>query len=193
MTVYNGNIPQPSDRPSDSQADLLNNFGAIKVFLDRNHVAIVDPTTNTSEGKHKFLQMPEQGSAPTTDANEAGLYVKEQSSRSTLFFRQESNGTEVQMTNLDPLLASSGYTFLPGGLILQWGAAVSTSSNPTNVTYPTPFSTVYQVTATFSNSSASLASKTWNISSMTNSGFSFWVQNPVIGLRVRWMAIGLKT
>lgn len=192
MTVYNGNIPQPNDRPSDSQSDLLNNFSALKVFVDRNHVAIVDPTTNTSEGKHKFLQIPEQSGPPTTAVNEGGLYVKEQSSRATLFYRQESDGTEIQLTNLDPSLGTNGYTFLPGGLILQWGQA-NISTNPTAVTFPTVFTAVYQVTAVLSNTSAALANRRYNISSQSNTGFSFWTENVAANLRVRWMAIGSKT
>ena len=91
---YNANIPQASDDPSDSQASLLTNFQVLNTAISVNHNAL----SASGQGKHKFLQMPEQGSAPTTSANEAGLYTKEADSVTCLFYRQESDGTEVRLT-----------------------------------------------------------------------------------------------
>jgi len=189
MTVYNPNIPQPSDRPSDSQDDLLNNFLALKVFLDRNHVAILDPTTGTSEGKHKFMQMPEQAAAPASAVDEGALYTKQASAITNLFWRLENSGTEVQMTNIAPSLAATGYTFLPGGLLLQWGRTTLTGAS-TTISFPTAFSTVYRVVSTLQ--AVTDVGRTWNMGNTGNASFAFFVENFAAGLRAEWIAVGQK-
>lgn len=120
LTFYN-NIPTASQRLKDSQSQLLTNFASLQTFLETNHVAFSDGDS----GKHKFLQLPEQVSAPTSAANEMALYTKEQGSASQLFVRRESDGTEINITN-DVLKATDGYTRLPNGLIVKWGTKTVT-------------------------------------------------------------------
>ena len=84
---YNNSIPQPGDNPSQSQSEILANFQVLDTANSVNHVAFND----VNQGKHKFMQMPEQSSAPTTAANEGALYTKEANSITALFFRKESN------------------------------------------------------------------------------------------------------
>lgn len=52
---YNSNIPQPTDKLSISQADLLLNFQAIEAWIDLNHIQTSD---TTRPGFHNFIQMP---------------------------------------------------------------------------------------------------------------------------------------
>ena len=99
MSTYTSNIPQPGDNPSDSQPLILNNFIALGTALAQNHVGMGDLS---NRGKHNFLQMPEQGSAPTTASDEGGLYTKAVSAVTQLFWRNENNGTEQQFTNTSP-------------------------------------------------------------------------------------------
>lgn len=137
--AYSQNIPQPTDDPSDSQPLLLGNFQAINSFLGQNHLSIADG----EDGKHKFMQMPEQASAPTTAANEGALYTKEGSASSTsdLFYRQESDGTEIQLTSGTPTSATDGTSSLPGGIIIKWGSSSwANGSNSQAVTFTTAFS-----------------------------------------------------
>ena len=133
--VYQNNIPQGNQRPSKSQGDLLGNFEDLKTYLDRNHVDIDDPGTNIDEGKHKFVQMPEQTAAPTTAINEGALFTLLSNGLSELFWRPEGDDTEIQMTsgnieNETVKIALSGGTFLPGGLILKWGRVTWTAGSP---------------------------------------------------------------
>lgn len=139
MTVYTANIPQPGDNPSQSQDQILQNFQSLQNALDKNHVTLSD---TTNRGLHKFLQMPEQGSDPSTAVNELAWYCKDVGGIAPRFFmRQENNGTVIQMTGIDPLIATTGYTFLPGGLLLQWGTtAVSAAPAATNIFFPVAFS-----------------------------------------------------
>ena len=196
MTIYNNNIPQPSDRPSDSQDDLLQNFQALKVFLDRNHVAIIDPTTNTSEGKHRFLQMPEQVAVPSTADNEGALYVKEANGRSSLYFRQEKDGTEIQMTKQAPIKSATGESFLPGGIIYKWGSTNFAASTSQAVSFTgASFSAIYQVVATLARQSGSgTLDRKFNINDPTTAGFTGYVESAFSNgttAKIVWVAIGI--
>lgn len=125
---YNPNIPQPSDIPSQSQAQFLVNFQQLNTIFDVDHVPYNDADT-ADRGKHDKSTYVEQGSDPTTAANELALYSKDDGSGNTrLFLRQESAGTVIQISGANPSASANGTTFLPGGLILKWG----TKANPIN-------------------------------------------------------------
>lgn len=96
--AYNADIPQASDDPSQSQGQILANFQALNTFLSVNHVDINDPT----QGQHKFLQMPEQASAPSTAGNTGAVYTKEVSGATQLFL--EMNLMEVNAKLREPFL-----------------------------------------------------------------------------------------
>lgn len=135
MTFTSG-IPRSGQSLGNSRPQVQGNFDYIDTAFAINHVAF----NASGVGKHKFLQMPEQGSAPSTAANEGALYTKEASSITNLFWRQESSGTEVQMTNIAPSSAQNGYTFLPGGMLMQWNnVSLGASGSATTVTLPTSF------------------------------------------------------
>jgi len=177
---YQAGIPLGTDDPSVSAADFRNNFGQINTVVAVNHEAF-----NTGNaGKHKFLQMPEQVAAPTTAANEGGVYTKAVSGATQLFFREESNGTERQLTGAFTA-AGAGEFILPGGLTVKWGSG-TTAGTTLTVTYPTPFSTAtynVQITSlsagatTIFSSSAYVAASFLCTSSNSNESFT-------------WLAIG---
>lgn len=129
--AYNADIPQANDNPSESQGQILGNFQALNTFLAVNHVSLNDG----DEGKHTFLQMPEQSSAPSTAADEVAVYAKEYNSVASLFFRQESSGTE-QVLTAPTTFATAGRAYF-GGLLVQWNRVSVTSFNA--VTFPTAF------------------------------------------------------
>jgi hypothetical protein len=115
--------------------------------MGTNHVAF----NALGQGKHKFLQMPEQASAPITTADEGGFYTKV-AGETQLFFRGEGNGFEYQLTkaiqasstlfgvNTIAYVANNdgGWTFLPGGLLLQYGKRTTPGSSGT-ITFPVAF------------------------------------------------------
>lgn len=123
--AYNQNIPQPTNRLKDSQADLLANFQAIKQLVDVNHATFGD----VNEGKHKFVTMPEQGASPTTAINEMALFTRQSalSSVAELVIRRENNGPAVEFTSSTQ--ATNGWTRLPSGILIKWGTASITSRN----------------------------------------------------------------
>ena len=145
--------------------------------MEINHVAFGDP----NQGKHKFMQMPEQSAAPTTAVNEAALYSKVDPSspaESAIFYRQENSGNEYQLTTSHKAnfaqfgQSNPGWSFLPGGLLIQYGTYnQSSSSSGTAVVFPTPFNGVpYSIQLTINRDSGADASLM--VKALTASGFT---------------------
>ena len=175
-------IPRSGQSLGNSRPQVQGNFDYINTAFAINHVAF----NASGVGKHKFMQMPEQVSAPTTLANEGALYTKEAQSITNLFWRQESNGTEVQLTGIAPLAAGNGYSTLPGGMIIQWGStgAVGSSLNVSyNITFPNSiFSTV--ITGTSANKAFRISANATNQFTVTP------IDGGTSGSSIYWIAIG---
>lgn len=100
-----------------------------------------------NDGKHKQVRMPELTSAPATGGNIGALYTKESGSAglfTNLFWRQESGGAspnrnqgaEIQLTGIKPSATTEGWTFLAGGLHMQWGTVAQVNAITNTVTLP---------------------------------------------------------
>lgn len=185
MSTYTSNIPQPGDNPSQSQDQILQNFQSISTNNSVNHVAFND----ADQGKHKFLQMPEQSSAPSTGANEGGLYTKEVSSITQLFWRNESSGTEQQFTNLLPnTVAPNRDWSFADGLQLRLGTIAHTGTS-TPVTFSAAFSSNAFAVLLTPIGAAGLVSA-WNAQSLTTSGFTLASVGSGGGNSFYYLAIG---
>jgi hypothetical protein len=194
--------PENGQSLGASKVPIRDNFTAIVADLGVNHVAI----NLADQGKHKFLQLPEQGSAPTTAVNEGGFYAKVGTSpaETSLFFRAENSGFEYRMTR--PVAASTalfatntayaadhtgGWTFLPGGLLLQYGARTTPGSSGT-ITFPITFTTgYYSITIGLSRNNSSSVQNTYIDNSVAVSLTSFAYDNTSSSTDpIYWMAIG---
>src|SRR5208337_2421146 len=161
MMAYNQLIPISTDDLSVSQPQMQSNFLAIYNAFNLNHVAF--NSTNPLQGKHSFVEMPNQSATPkVTIANEVGLYCNSSTltSQPELFFIKQFgttvpaplngvNGYEVTSSNY---IAVNGWTRLPSGIMLMWGAA-TVPNNTTPVTLPISatipnFFSVYQILLT---------------------------------------------
>lgn len=92
----------------------------------------------------------------------------------------------------------SGYQVLQGGFTLQWGvlSAITFNETFTTATFPTPFTSCYNVQATISKSSAVVGSITPIIKSITTTSVSIGTDlgfntTPTTG-DIYWVAIGYK-
>lgn len=138
---YNPNIPQAADFISQSQQALLTNFGVLDTAFTVNHTAL---PLAPSQGKHKFVSMYEQAADPVTAANEIAIYTKDAGGviGTREYLRQEGNGAVFQISGPTPLAAVNGYTYLPGGLIYQWGVGTASPAGFANLlplAFPTTF------------------------------------------------------
>lgn len=140
--TYNPNIPQPNDRPAQSQGQILTNFTQLNTIFDENHVTFNNVTV-ADRGKHKFVVIKRNGGDPTTAGTDTALYTKSSSGTSQLFWRFQGDGSVVRITNsIPPFAVQNGYTWLPGGMMLQWGTANVNQDGTGNIVFPTPFSGV---------------------------------------------------
>ncbi len=149
-------LPNTGQSLGQTRAAVRENFNLLQTTINANHVDV-----SSGDGKHKFLQMPEQGSAPATLANEAGFYSKVGVSpaESNLFFRGENNGFEYQLTKAiaastaklgtntalpaAPVVSKTGtggWSFIPGAMLLQYGVVTGMSASGSyTFNFPIPF------------------------------------------------------
>lgn len=142
---YTLGVPTDGQSLGNSKPQVRTNFIEIFNKFAVNHV---DFNTLPGAGKHNFIQMPEVADKVTID-NEIGLYCKEAQDFSNLFWRQETGGADpekdqgaiIQMTNVLPLNAQQGSSFLPGGLLIQWDTGTLSGGGATkDFTFARPFS-----------------------------------------------------
>ncbi len=183
--TFNPNIPQSADIPSQSQGQILTNFQELNTVFDVDHVPF-DDATAVNRGKHDQSTYIELGADPATLSDEVAFYSKDSGGNSRLFMRQESSGTVIQMSGDDPVnAASSGSTFLPGGLIYAWNR--ETVSNNTVVTV-SAVTNIHQVVITIEDGSATPQSRVY-VFNIT--GNTYQTKVPTGGSAViRWMVVG---
>ena len=191
--------PNPSgDTLVASRDQIRTNFSLIQTNFDINHENF---GVGANAGKHKFMQMPVQSSLPATATGDGELHTEADSStRSQLFYsRDNTAATKVQLTTGDtsaatfstntnyqvgPPSINGGWSFLPGGLILQYGK-VAIVDTTTVITYPLAFSAAaYSIIVTNSKTTSNTSAIVVSASTPTN--FT------IIGgsTSVYWQAIG---
>lgn len=182
--TYNPNIPAANDLLSVSQGDIQTNFSQANTVVAVDHYEF-DNATAANRGKHKSVVLPEDA-AVATAADEGALYTKDDGTRPALYYRQESNGTEIKFTGIDPLRATNGYTFLQGNLLMQWGK-VAAPGNSGTVNFPTAFSAApYSIqvslerdsgnqSVTVDDAPAPTANAFQYLSSSSGSAFMYWI------------------
>lgn len=84
--TFTPNIPATGTSLGESRPLIVGNFTNYNTVLSVNHVA----PNASGQGKHKFLQMPVQASAPSTASGEGGIYVKTAGSQSIPFYRKDN-------------------------------------------------------------------------------------------------------
>lgn len=170
-------VPNSGQSLGQTRDPIRTNFSTIQTAFNVDHVNF----DASGEGKHAKVTFPE-GTAPSVALNDVVMYAKDTNGRPTIFMRQENNGSEIQLSGPTPSIGANGYTFLPGGLLLQWGVN-GTNSTSISITFPTAFTTLYSITLGTRGGintqnpfkiSAESASGFTAITNTSNSGF-FWM------------------
>ena len=186
---FTPNIPASGQSLGQTRQAILNNFAILRSTIAVDHVDV----NASGNGKHKYVHLTDQSaSIPTTAANELVFFNKLVSGTARLFLRQPSSGTQIQMSGINPLSSTNGYTFLPGGILLQWGSQAKTG-NQTPVTFPIQFDAIYSITISTqtTSSTADLTAGVRN-GTVTTSGFSINCSSSGNVTAFYWMAIGTK-
>lgn len=186
---FTPNIPASGQTLGQTRQAILDNFAILRSTLAVDHVDV----NASGNGKHKFVHFTDASSSiPATTATELALYNKLVGGAYRLFMRQISSGTEIQMSGIDPLTANPGYTFLPGGLLLQWGTTTAVANSAGNtINFPIAFSTVFVVTCTVQTNDNSTIRFSL-AGSPSNGSFDTTQTQTTHFTKLHWMAIGTK-
>lgn len=132
--TYKRDIPFPSHNPSTDQPDMLINTNSTDSIIAVDHFSFGD----NSGGTHKQVQL--KNAAGINGAIPVGLqgngwetlYASTTAGTGELWFVRGATATGIQLTGPGtPSATTQGYTFLPGGIIYQWGfqTTIATSGN----------------------------------------------------------------
>jgi len=185
--TYVPTIPNPTDLISVSQGQLKTNFTVLNTTISENHVA----PTAVGRGKHNACVFPQRAAGIATAATEGAIYTKSLGGSPNLYWRRKSNGAEIQMTtNHTPSAAANGYTFLPGGLLLQWGTNHANAGD-TTFNFPIAFSVApYSITITLYRTTGGTVQSLYVVSGTPPTTTQFTVYKSGGGQNFFWMAIG---
>lgn len=180
--TYNPGIPQPNDKFPKSQVDILANFGQANTAFGIDHVNFA---TALNQGKHNKVTFLTVG-PPGSLAGEFVVYQKIAGGLPNLFFQRNNLAPEIRLTGPDPVAASPGQTFLPGGLVMRWGVSVGIPAAGGAVNFNIAFTTTcYALQLTGRHGSAA---HYCSFTNLTNVGF--FAYPSVNNLQVHWLAIG---
>lgn len=150
---YYPNVPNGPDDPADDQPQMQINTASISGIFGEDHITFNTPNGGLHNKSRYFRQL----AIPSGLFADVGTnYTKTVSGATELFYTPDASGNEYQMTATNTTNFSKfgnntvitgtqegGWSFLPGGLLIQYGIAeVSTSSGGTVVTFPRPFSVI---------------------------------------------------
>jgi hypothetical protein len=156
--AYQTTKPAPNDNLDVSVTDIQGNFSTANTVIGINHYPFDDLTANV--GKHKFVDMPKLASVPTIASGDGGLYTKT-AGETNIFYTPDASGKEFQITRTISTATEQarfgtftampgppagqtpnyGWTFLPGGLLFQYGTLTGTIGTTGLITFPVPFTT----------------------------------------------------
>jgi len=199
MTEYNyvGNIPLSSHNPSVDQIGMQTNNNSIANLIDVDHSGFNQP----NGGYHTVIHLLPEVADPVVVGGVGELYIKQIASinNDEALFYQSGGGRNYQLTmNLTPQIgAPNGYSFLPGGILMQWGTInINDVGTKTTVTFPQTFTNApVNISITPINSSGSSSPSVNNVyvdSTFPVTTTQFRVSNTSSGqlTSIYWMAIG---
>jgi len=176
--TYDPNIPLGSQRPSQMYPQFDTNFNQLnqQYGTTGDHVEF---TAASNNGKHKKSTYVEQPGDQTTAANEVAVYVKDNAGNPDIYFRRESNGVVLPLTD-STLVASSGSGFMANGMQIRCGSGMASAgagtANAISPAFPTATLSVVANTK-FGNNPIGIGATAANsfVASSTGSVNIFWI------------------
>lgn len=199
--------PEASDTLAQTQLDIKNNFIFINTGFAFDHVEF----NVTGAGKHNKITFPVQSPAPVfVDAGDLGLFSllnnvgNFATNRNELNVYKANNATYVNvpftasvLSNSSPVQDAAGWSYLPSGLIIQWGSFVTGfSTGTTSQNFPIAFPTAalsLQLTLKDYGSTPAINDYFFNAKILTNATFRVNVKKdsaPPLVTEFYYFAIG---
>lgn len=125
------NVPLAGQSLAVTRVPINANFATIDAAFLVDHVDY----NVAGQGKHNQVTLPVQAASPGTLATEIAVFSRLSTLTAINEFcmRRQANGSVIEMTS--SLNSPTGWTFLPSGILLKWGAAAS-AGGATVFTYP---------------------------------------------------------
>ena len=169
---YNPNIPLSTDRPSQSQGQILTNFQQLDSIFAINHVAFDDATV-ANRGKHTYVTLiDETATPPTPSGTDIALYSAMASGVNELFYIQGAVGTPIQITGAGS--PGSSYEIRGGTFTYPYSSYPTPATITFSSAFPTSITSVVITPANLYSSGVN-----YFISSLTVSTFVFNPKSPL--------------
>jgi len=198
MSSYQPNIPTGLVNLDVDYQNIQNNFSQLNTSFGINHFPFDNNTPNN--GKHTFVEMKDSGAIPAPlTGSEGTLYTKTAAAVTDLYYTPDNSTNEYQMTrtisaSFGTFSSSTGWTYLPGGLLLQWGKVAGSSANTIPVVFPVAFTNpAYSVQVIPERAASSPGDSTLTVivtGSITTNGFTIGNVGSHTMVGWYWMAIG---
>lgn len=184
IPTYTPGYPPDGSSLGQTKSTIRNNLDGTFQTLAIDHIDNNGQPGSQPAGYHKSIHMVPQGTFTSTP-NYGQLYCKTVTAYSTdqaLFWTSGAGRTAQMTVPITLALGTNGTTFLPGGLLLQWGTGSGIVTFPRafagSVAFPTPI-------VTFSPTGVSTSGVVPIVKNITLSGFEV-----TIASGFTWMAIG---
>lgn len=147
IPAFTQGYPLDGSSLGQTKSTIRDNLDGTFLTLAVDHINNNGQPGPNPAGYHNVIHVVSQGADPSPVASYGQLYSKVTNpgspliSDTSLFWETATGLIQQLTTNLTPTAVSitNGYTFLPGGIIIQWGAksAPGQSGSVTfNVTFP---------------------------------------------------------
>lgn len=203
---YALNTPDGPNNPSDDQPNMKINTNSSAAIWDIDHYGFgVD-----FGGLHQIVSLTHDGASGIPSSrltNQGTIYPKFDSTtgETQAFYTPDQTANEYQMTrtqnanfatfstntaySMSDVNLNGGWTFLPGGMLLQYGLKASPTNSGT-IIFPVPFTTpAYSITLTPQFAFPNLGNFNVQLSGLSATSFNYSGTAPTTGLY--WMAIGI--
>jgi hypothetical protein len=162
MPTYNPLIPTGSVPLNLDYQNIQSNFSQLDIIYGTDHMPLTDATT--SQGYHiNIHSVPFSTTttnapnnqpvvSPTTVSNVGQIFTAEINDGFTTdeaLYYKSGDGRVMQLTrNVTPSGSTNGYSFIAGGILIQWGTKLTTASSGT---------------VTFASSNKAFPNNCWNV------------------------------
>jgi hypothetical protein len=190
--TFNPSIPTGGQTISSTTVPIQTNFSVSNTAFGIDHTAF---SVNLNQGQHQKVSLVQQATDPTALATAPILYAKSTTSNTLnndIYFERSSNDgsniVQLTTTKFNPVASSNGGSFLPGGIVMQWGSQTFTGSQSPTVTFPTAFpNACFQVQLSLLNAGGTQTQN--RITTISTTGFTASV-NASGACTWYWLAIG---
>jgi hypothetical protein len=202
--AYQPGIPTGSVPLNQDFLNIQGNFGSLNTQFNVDHVPLTDTSGTPPNGYHTFVHLVPFSTTVTNFPNNQpvvapaatpgygqlfGATINDGKSTDSALYYKSGGGLLTQLTrNIQPVATDNGYTFLPGGLIFQWGFT-NNITNGAVITFNTPFTQNgfnMQLTARGSAAPGSIF-----VSNIGTLNWTFGITGVASSASVYWTAIGI--